>query len=59
MKLRDLQYLIEPFDKITIFFENVHQEENWHGEWKDCHYMNCEIILIWANNDELNFTVKG
>ena len=58
IKLRDIEFLIEPFDEVAIFFENEHPEDNWYGYWKDCPYMNCEIVLIYAYNFKLNFLVK-
>lgn len=62
MKLRDLTYFISAFEnvRLILYLDNLKNSYNskvWTGLWKDCHYMNSELVSICG--DEFGLCIEA
>lgn len=62
MKLRDLEFVIPPYQKVHLFYDKGLYDDTVVIKKVWCEvagFMKCEVISIWSNNDDtLGIRVK-
>ena len=61
MKLGDFMFLIPPFEMIRLIglaSNGIEAEFDYFRYWKDCKYMDCEVVCICSRDYYLQIEIK-